>query len=112
VEKLHQQVYDEIIAIYGDDKQSVEFLRRSQRAWISFRDAQIRAIWPEIETGETMGTAERMCIPIELEKLTRQRIIQLLTWRIGIEEGDVGAGTRMMPERVQERERQLKMKKR
>jgi uncharacterized protein YecT (DUF1311 family) len=112
VEKLHQQVYDEIIAIYGDDSQSADFIRRSQRAWISFREAHIRAIWPQIETGEVMGTAERICIPSELEKLTRQRIIQLLTWRNGIEEGDVEAGTRMTPERVQERERQLKMKKR
>jgi uncharacterized protein YecT (DUF1311 family) len=111
-EKLHQQVYDEIIAIYGDNKESIEFLRRSQRAWIAFRDAQIRAIWPEIETGERMGTAERMCISIELEKITRQRILQLLTWRNGIEEGDVGAGTRTTPEEVQKRERLLKIKKR
>ncbi len=111
-ETLHQQVYDEIIAIYGDNKESIEFLRRSQRAWIAFRDAQIRAIWPEIETGEPMGAAERMCISIELEKITRQRILQLLTWRNGIEEGDVGAGTRTTPEEVQKRERLLKIKKR
>lgn len=111
-EKLHQQVYDEVIAIYGDNKESIEFLRRSQRAWIAFRDAQIRAIWPEIETGEGMGTAERMCISIELEKITRQRILQLLAWRNGIEEGDVGAGTRMTPEEVQKRERLLKIKRR
>lgn len=111
-ERLHQQVYDEIIAIYGDDKESVEFLRRSQRAWIAFRDAHIRAIWPPIETGEWMGTAEKMCIPMELEKITRQRVLQLLTWRNGIKEGDVGSGTRMTPEEVQERERLFKIKKR
>lgn len=111
-EKMHQQIYDEIIAIYGKDSETVEFLRRSQRAWIAFREAQIRAIWPEIETGERMGTAERMCVPIELEIITRQRIQQLLTWRNGIEEGDVGSGTRTTPEVIQKRERQLEIKKR
>lgn len=113
LEKLHQQVYDEILAIYSNDKECVEYLRRSQRAWIAFREAHIRAIWPAIETdSRPLGTAERMCIPIELEAVTRQRILQLLTWRNGIEEGDVGSGTRTTPEEVQKRERLLKIKKR
>jgi uncharacterized protein YecT (DUF1311 family) len=113
LEKLHQRAYDEIIAIYSNDKECIEYLRRSQRAWIAFRDAHVRAIWPAIETeSRRLGTAERMCIPIELESLTRQRIIQLRTWRKGIEEGDVGSGTRMTPEEVLKRELQLGIKKR
>ncbi len=113
LEAAHQKLYDEIIAIYSDDKEFIEYLHRGQRAWIGFRDAHIRSIWPAIETeSRPLGTAERMCIPIELEILTRQRIRQLLTWRNGIEEGDVGAGTRMTPESVKTRESQLKMNQR
>lgn len=113
LEAAHQKIYDEIIAIYSEDKEFIDYLRRAQRAWIGFRDAHIRAIWPAIETASRpLGTAERMCIPVELEALTRQRIMQLLTWRKGIGEGDVGAGTRMTPESVQTRERLLKIEKR
>lgn len=113
LEALHQKIYDEIIAIYSDDKEFIDYLRRAQRAWIGFRDAYVRSIWPAMETdSRPLGTAERMCIPIELEALTRQRIQQLLTWRNGIEEGAVGAGTRMTLESVQTRERQLKTNKR
>jgi uncharacterized protein YecT (DUF1311 family) len=109
----HQKIYDEILAIYSEDKEFVDYLRRAQRAWIAFRDAYVRSIWPAIESeSRPLGTAERMCIPIELEILTRQRIQQLLRWRKGIEEGDVGAGSRMTPEAVQARERQLKIKMR
>jgi uncharacterized protein YecT (DUF1311 family) len=49
-DKALQKIYDEIIAIYRDDKEFIEYLRRSQRAWIAFRDANIGAIWPSIET--------------------------------------------------------------
>jgi uncharacterized protein YecT (DUF1311 family) len=112
LEKLHQKVYDEILAIYSNDTECVEYLRRSQRAWIAFREAHIRAIWPALETdSRQLGTGERMCIPIELESLTRQRVRQLLTWRNGIEEGEVGTGSRATPEEVQKRERLLKIKK-
>lgn len=110
LEAAHQKIYDEIIAIYSDDKEFVDYLRRAQRAWLEFRDAHVRSIWPAIDTdSRPLGAAERMSIPIELEALTRQRILQLLTWRKGIEEGDVGAGTRMTPESVRTRERQLKI---
>ncbi len=113
LEVVHQKIYDEILAIYGDDREFIDCFRHAQREWIGFRDAYVRSIWPAIETASRpLGTAERMCIPMELETLTRQRILQLLTWRKGIEEGEVSAGTRMTPEFVQTRERQLKFDKR
>lgn len=105
-----QQVYKEVLTIYSEDEEFLVFLKRSQQAWINYRDAHINAIWPAIETGSRrLGSAERMCIPMELEELTRVRIKQLLTWREGMEEGNVNLGTRMTPESVSNRERKLKM---
>lgn len=100
-----QRIYEEILVLYSDDEEFLVFFKRSQQAWIKYRDAHINAIWPAIETeSRRLGTAERMSIPMELEEPTRQRIAVLLTWRQGIEEGYVGSGTRMTPESIKKRE--------
>ena len=105
-----QRIYEEILVLYSDDEEFLVFFKRSQQAWIKYRDAHINAIWPAIETeSRILGTAERMSIPMELEETTRQRIAVLLTWREGIEEGYVGSGTRMTPESIKKREQLSKI---
>lgn len=112
-DQLHQNIYDEIIKIYAGDKEAIEYLRRSQRAWIAFRDAHIRSIWPALETKSSpLGTVAGLCISNELQSMTQARIKQLLEWRKGSPEGNLCSGVRMTTENIQDREKELGIKKR
>ena len=113
IDLIHQQVYDEILLIYQDDKEFIEYLRKSQRAWIKFRDAHILMKWPALETkSRRLGTAERMSVPNHLSMLTQARIDGLLKWRSGLKEGFVDAGTIKTIEEIKAKEKQLNLKAR
>ncbi|MDA8973353.1 trypsin-like peptidase domain-containing protein [Akkermansiaceae bacterium] len=113
LDKIHQAIYDEILLIYQDDKEFIEYLRKSQRAWIKFKDAHILMKWPALETkSRLLGTAERMSVPIHLAMLTQARIDELLKWRRGLEEGNVDAGTIKVVGEIKAKEKQLNLKAR
>ena len=113
LDEIHQAIYDEILLIYQDDKEFIEYLRKSQRAWIKFRDAHILMTWPALETkSRRLGTAERMSVPNHLATLTQARIDELLKWRRGLEEGFVDAGTIKLVEEIKAKEKQLDLKAR
>lgn len=64
-----------------------------QRAWLSFRDAQIDLLYPHRQEANYYGTVLPMCINIELTRITLVQIKNLNRWLHPSEEGDACAGS-------------------
>jgi Lysozyme inhibitor LprI len=75
----------------------VKAFREAQRAWIAFRDAHLKSIYPDPFPKEAYGSANPMCQCGELQELTAQRSKQLRKlWIEGGVEGDVCAGSTLI----------------
>ncbi|CCD29156.1 Conserved Periplasmic hypothetical protein DUF1311 [Candidatus Glomeribacter gigasporarum BEG34] len=85
------QLYLDIRKQYRDDPVFLNALRRAQRAWIRFRETQIKMKYPEAP--DAYGSSFSMCRNGYLEALTRARTATLKEWQSGAEEGDVCAGS-------------------
>ena len=86
------QVYSQILKEYKSNKVFITYLKNAQRLWIQFRDAEMKAMYPEREDGY-YGSVHPMCWNIYLQELTEERIKKLNIWLLGIEEGDVCNGS-------------------
>ena len=73
-------------------KITVENLKKAQRIWIEFRDAELEMKYPKRERGY-YGSIQPLCKAIYLKKLTDKRTETLKVWLIGIEEGDACNGS-------------------
>ena len=87
------RVYQQIRRRYQGDKDFLEKLKRSQRAWIAFRDAELEALYPDENKQISYGSIYPMCVCGEQARLTQDRIEQLRRW-LEVEEGDGCAGSR------------------
>tara|TARA_R110001583_G_scaffold113965_2_gene264421 strand:+ start:836 stop:1228 length:393 start_codon:yes stop_codon:yes gene_type:complete len=85
-------IYQHILTEYKTDKIFVENLKKSQRIWIEFRDAELEMKYPKRESGY-YGSVHPMCIAFYLKELTERRTKNLKVWKSGIEEGDVCIGS-------------------
>ncbi len=85
-------VYQQILNDYKSDTIFIQNLKKAQRIWISFRDAELKMKYPDREP-YYYGSLHSMCISSYLTKLTRERIKTLKVWIEGIEEGDVCIGS-------------------
>ena len=65
----------------------IKNLKVAQRIWIQFRDAEMKAKYPEREAGY-YGSIHPMCWSIYLKELTEDRINKLQVWLTGTSEGD------------------------
>ena len=86
------QVYSQILKEFKSNKVFITYLKNAQRLWIQFRDAEMKAMYPEREDGY-YGSVHPMCWNIYLQELTEERIKKLNIWLLGIEEGDVCNGS-------------------
>lgn len=86
------QVYSQILKEYKSDLVFVTNLKNSQRLWIQFRDAEMKAKFPEREDGY-YGSILPMCWDLYLKELTEERIKKLNIWLVGIQEGDACNGS-------------------
>jgi len=91
-DKELNDIYKTILTEYKSDTIFIKNLKTAQRIWITFRDAELKVMYPERETGY-YGSVYPMCVSIYLEKLTRERISTLKAWTEGIEEGDACNGS-------------------
>lgn len=91
------RVYNKILAEYRENKSFITHLKKAQRAWIVFRDAQVDARFPPEERAN-YGSVFPLCHSMYLQELTETRINDLNIWLIGIEEGDVCLGSVKMKE--------------
>jgi uncharacterized protein YecT (DUF1311 family) len=87
------RVYSQILASNAGDASFVRALREAQRAWITFRDAHVKSIYPDPKP-MAYGSVYPMCRCGILEQLTAQRTKELRErWVDGTVEGDVCAGS-------------------
>jgi uncharacterized protein YecT (DUF1311 family) len=84
-------VYQKILKEYNTNKVFITNLRKAQRLWIQFRDADIAVKFPDKK--EDYGSVQPMCWYNYLTGLTLERTKALQVWIDGIEEGDVCAGS-------------------
>lgn len=91
-DKELNQLYQQILFEYKEDKTFIENLRATQRLWIKFRDAELNMKYPDREPG-FYGSIQPMCVSLYLEKLTLERIHTLQLWAEGAEEGDGCGGS-------------------
>ena len=86
------KMYQKILAAYKDDPAFIKKLQTAQRSWISFRDAEIEAIFPSANKDD-YGSVYPMCRSNWLTKFTLQRTKELKRWIDGAQEGDVCCGS-------------------
>ena len=87
------RVYQAILSKYTDDRELLEKLRNAQRAWLTFRDAELAAKLPRGDKQYHYRSVYPMCANLFLIQRTRERVKQLREWLDGTEEGDVCAGS-------------------
>ena len=91
------QVYSQILKEYKSDVVFITNLKNSQRLWIQFRDAEMKARYPQREDGY-YGSIFPLCWNLYLKELTEERIKKLNIWLVGIPEGDACIGSVKMKE--------------
>ena len=91
-DKKLNYIYKKILAEYRSDTVFIKNLKASQRLWVAFRDAQVKARYPEREPGY-YGTMQPICTLSYLEELTNERIRSLKVWIEGVTDGDGCAGS-------------------
>ena len=81
------RTYEEVLARFAREPNKLAAIKKAQRAWIVFRDAEIDALFPASHTSE-QGSATVMCRPIHLARMTSQRTKELQEL-VNRREGDV-----------------------
>ncbi|AXY78799.1 DUF1311 domain-containing protein [Paraflavitalea soli] len=84
--------YQQILKDYSKDPVFIANFKKAQKLWVQFRDAEMKAKYPDREPGY-YGSVQPMCWSMYLTELTIERTTKLKVWTTGIEEGDVCAGT-------------------
>jgi uncharacterized protein YecT (DUF1311 family) len=84
--------YQKILKMYSNDTAFIRNLKNAQRIWVQFRDAEMKAIYPDREPGY-YGSVQPMCWYSEITRLTNDRIKKLKVWIDGTMEGDVCSGS-------------------
>lgn len=89
-DKELNQVYKAVLNKFSKEKEFTDNLKKAQRAWLVWRDAEVSAIYPG--DSSQYGQVYAMCHEQAVEELTRQRIKQLKKWLNGTE-GDACLGS-------------------
>lgn len=96
-EKRLNSIYQKILKLYSDDTLFVENLKISQQAWLQYRNAEIKAMYPDYPPGY-YGSMLSMCVTSYSKKLTENRIHELEKWLMGSEQGDCGSSIKSKEE--------------
>lgn len=107
-DKELNRVYSTINQVYRGDKEFLTALKKSQLAWIKFREAEYEAHYPSKDKQAMYGTAYSMCIDLVEVDITIHRIVELKRWLKGVGEGDVCGGSMMRPQAIQEKLKSVK----
>ncbi len=87
------KVYQKILTEYKSDSIFIDRLKKTQRIWISYRDAELEMKFPADNKQLEYGSVYPMCVSYFLKEMTEERTEKLKVWLIGIEEGDVCSGS-------------------
>jgi len=85
-------VYGKILNEYKSDTEFIKNFKAAQRIWIQFRDAEMKAKYPDRESGY-YGSIQPTCWSSYLTELTKERTKKITIWLVGIEEGDACSGS-------------------
>lgn len=86
-------VYKKILNEYKSDPAFTNRLKKTQKIWISFRNAELEMKFPAKNKQLEYGSIYPMCISLFLKELTKERTEKLRIWLNGIEEGDLCSGS-------------------
>lgn len=92
-DKKLNAIYQQLLEQHKEDANFTTKLRKAQRAWLAFRDAEMEAIYPADNKREEYGSIYPMCSCLEQAALVNHRIEQLSSW-LTAKEGDVCRGSR------------------
>jgi uncharacterized protein YecT (DUF1311 family) len=101
-QKLNR-TYQQILKKYAKDTLFLQRLKRAQRAWIFFRDAEVQMKYPTSSRADVTtqyGSVYPMCYASFKAELTERRTEELSVWLKGIEEGDLCSGSVKTPEEL------------
>jgi uncharacterized protein YecT (DUF1311 family) len=90
------RTYQQILKKYAKDTLFLQRLKRAQRAWMTFRDAELQMKFPSSSVTDIKtryGSVYPMCYANFKAELTERRNKELSVWLKGIEEGDVCSGS-------------------
>ena len=87
------KVYQEILTEYNSDSIFIDRLKKTQRIWVSYRDAELEMKFPLKKKPFEYGSIYPMCVSLFLKELTEERTKKLKVWINGVEEGDVCSGS-------------------
>ena len=90
-DKRLNEVYQLILSEYKLDTAFINSLKKSQRIWIQFRDAELEMKYPNYKD-RNYGSVYPTCRAFYLKELTDKRIETLQVWIDGIEEGELCNG--------------------
>lgn len=91
-DKTLNEIYKTILSEYKSDTIFVQNLKKSQRLWIQFREAEMEMKFPNY-ADKTYGSIHPTCRAFYLKELTDKRIKTLKEWVSGTEEGDACNGS-------------------
>ena len=91
-DKELNDIYNQILTEYKKDKVFIDNLKKAQRIWIQFRNAELNMKFPAYP-GNHYGSIQPMCRAFFLKELTENRTETLKAWLEGIEEGDACSGS-------------------
>ena len=73
-EQQMDDAYQKLLQKFAAEPARLRAIRRSQQAWLRFRDAQLQALYPQPRIN---GSSTPMCMGIKLAELAQQRTKQL-----------------------------------
>jgi uncharacterized protein YecT (DUF1311 family) len=85
-DKELNKIYNQILTDYKKDTIFIENLKKAQRIWVQFRDAELNMKFPAYP-GNHYGSMLPMCRAFYLKELTENRTETLRAW-LGIQELD------------------------
>ena len=85
--------YKQIRTVYSKDAVFLRKLTAAQRAWLTYRDAQLSALYPADDKQREYGSMYSTCRCHALQQLTEQRTKELARWVEGVSEGETCAGS-------------------
>ena len=101
VDQELNRMYEQILLDYSGDSLFIRRFKESERAWLSYRDAEMVAIYPHLDSAkEIYGSVFPTCWDKTLAQLEQERINTLKSWCDGKAEGDVCTGSAFTPEKL------------
>jgi len=87
-------IYEQVLRERKADALFTRKMRAAQRAWVTYRDAHLAALYPAADARLEYGSVYPACRCTALAEATRKRTEELRRWTVGgAAEGDVCAGS-------------------